>query len=254
MTESAMTPEVKDKVAAAAGKILDAEVVSVPEPDSKALALPKGAEWLANFNSFDWERVPPHVMAMLLTQKRFSTGDGGYLSLTLPEALTVAITCYENGWNPFTTEVWIDPQKKTVNPTTEGLQKTAARKNIGYEIAPFVDLDRPWPERLPELPGVKKDLGVKCELHIAGKTRPVQYTAWLSEWGVRWERDKDRKLTAAKWMSPQWEERTANMLRKRSYNHALEDLLGVGGSGMPNDAQLDPKPPVDAAGTAATGS
>lgn len=217
-----------------------------PAPPAEAISPLKGAEWMTELATFDWRNIKPHQMALLLTKKRFPAEGGGYIQLSLFDSLAISMRCYTLGLDPNSSEVWIDAVKLLVNPTVEGLKKQARNQGIVYEITSYEYKEREWPARLPKLPGIPKDRGCLITLTEKGKATPIVQTAWLSEWGCRWGRDANKAIASVKWQSYQWEERTDHMLYKRANGLALEELLGVGGSGLPSELQLETTPALDA--------
>ena len=183
-------------------------------------------------DSFDWRSMKPHQMALLLMQKPFSSR-GGTLYLNFRQALLFATRCYELGLSPFSSEVWYDPNKGTVNLSLEGKRQLA--RNRGIDLGPpmFEEISREWgTTRTTEAgdaakkAGFTKDIGIKCRIRVGNPDykEAVEYIAYLSEWYVP--------------SSPVWQQKALHMLQTRATEKAITLALGTGASSMPSEEEI----------------
>lgn len=188
-----------------------------------------------NLNSLDWRDLKPHQTALLLMQKPFSVSGGGVMYLNFRQAIYFAVRCYELGLSPFSSEVWFDPSRFSVNLTLEGKRMLA--RNKGLELGPpkFEELSRTW-EQVPIMTqaateakkaGFTRDVGYKCSIRVGDPkyNETVDYTAWLSEWYVS--------------RSPMWASKPTHMLQIRAQEKAISAAMGTGVSNFPDEKELE---------------
>lgn len=210
----------------------------VPEPNALALMVKEQDRPVLGvveaLNNLDWrEMKPPHI-ALLLMQKPFQVSGGGVQFLTFKQAIFFATRCYELGVSPFSSEVWFDPQRFSVNLTLEG--KRAVARNKGIDLGPpsFEEVYRDWKD-VPRITtaaeeakkaGFTKDVGIKCSMRVGDPkfNEIVNYTAWLSEWYVG--------------KSFVWKEKPTHMLSTRACEKAISLALGTGASAMPSEEEI----------------
>lgn len=187
-------------------------------------------------DTFDWKKLPPPVMANLLTKIPFKgRKDEPDYYLNPAQAMVFALRCFELGLSPFSSEVWFDRDKYKVNTTLEGKKKLARDSGFNYGPPQYSEQRRPHiakdsygkPKQLP--PGYTEDVGITCEMEVRGFAKPATYTAWLSEWYVP--------------SSPVWKDKPMHMLQTRAQEKAISVSSGVGSSDMPVDAEIAPPPP-----------
>lgn len=215
--------------------ITDGEVISetalVKKPDMSAMV--KDAEkplfsLMENLSSLDWRDLTPPQLALLIMQKPFAAQGGGQMYLSFKQAILFATRCYELGVSPFSSEVWFDPNRASVNLTLEGKRQVARNKGIDLGPPKFEELTRKW-EDLAKLSqtaeeckkaGFTKDIGVKCMIRVGDPANKEysEYIAWLSEWYVS--------------RSPVWQAKPLHMLQTRACEKAISLALGTGASDM----------------------
>jgi hypothetical protein len=183
-------------------------------------------EVLKNTSSLDWKSLTPPQLAVLIMQKPFPVAGGGQLMLTFNQAIIFATRCFELGLSPFSSEVWFDPSRSSVNLTLEG--KKMLLRNRGIDVGPpsFENVTRSFDEIpaasdvVAELKkeGYKTDVGVICSMRVGDPkhAEKVNYTAWLSEWRVV--------------RSPVWKAKPVHMLQTRACEKAISLILGTGAS------------------------
>lgn len=183
--------------------------------------------------SLNWKELQPNQMAVLLMQKPFSVSGGGILYLNFKQALYFAVRCFELGVSPFSSEVWFDPQKFSVNLTLEGKRQVA--RNTGVDLGPpqFEEVVREWSEvakitesgEAARKDGFNKDLGCKCTIRVGpvANKETVSYTAWINDWYVS--------------RSPVWKAKPSHMLAIRANEKAVTLALGTGVSAMPDERE-----------------
>lgn len=197
----------------------------VKDADKPLLAM------METLNSLDWRDMKPHQMAFLLMQKPFMAQGGGTLFLSFRQALLFATRCYELQVSPFSSEVWFDPSRASVNLTLEGKRQVARAKGIDLGPPKFEELRREWSD-IPRITenvdslkklGFKYDVGVKCMIRV-GKPEHQEYSeyiAWMSEWLVE--------------RSPVWKSKPLHMLQTRAVEKCISMALGTGASDMIHD-------------------
>lgn len=218
-SEAATAVEVKAELVPIAVPV-DALEAMVKKDDSPIYTILKSVDTL------DWRQLKPPHMALLLMQKPFPVSGGGQTYLTMKQAIFFATRCYELGVSPFSTEVWFDPAKFTVNLTYEGKKVVARNKGIDLGPPMFERLEREWPGNISKIAGFVKDIGYKCNIRV-GKPEYKefsQYTAWVSEWYQE--------------KSPVWKLKTEHMLQTRAAEKATTLALGTGASSMPDELEL----------------
>lgn len=196
--------------------------------NTEALALKRAQEleqrtaWMQTLSDFDWKKLPPHQMAVILTKKPYKGGQGEpdyYLS---PEqALVFALRCFELGLSPLSSEVWFDPKRWTANVTLEGKIKLARERGITGAPS-FREEKRPWKAGAIKVAGYADEPGITATIK-AGDSE-CAYTVWLSEWYVG--------------TSPVWKAKPEHMMRVRAYDKVLAFAAGVGVSDMPSENEL----------------
>ena len=70
---------------------------------------------MEGMDTLDWKHLKPNQMAVLLMQRPMAVSGGGVLYLNFRQALYFAVRAFELGVSPFSSAVWFDPQKFTVN-------------------------------------------------------------------------------------------------------------------------------------------
>lgn len=215
------------------------EVIEVPEvalTKTSAVSMVKEVDRpmfdaMEKFDSLDWRRLPPNVMALLLTQKPFNASGGGTMYLNLRQAMLFALRCYELGLSPLSGEVFFNPTTGTTNVTLEGKRTLARNRNIDLGPPSFVEVSREW-KNVPRMTisaedakkaGFIKDVGVTCTMRvgIASLNETASYTAYLSEWYVG--------------RSAVWKEKPMWMLSVRAQDKCITMALGTGVSDMQGD-------------------
>ncbi len=218
-----------DKVDVKTGEVVD---VVVKSDDVNMLALVKDADKgvyqaMASMDSLNWRNLKPNQTALLLCQKPFPVSGGGTMYLNFKQALLFAVRCYELELSPFSSAVWFDPNRNTVNLTLEGKRELARIKGIDLGPPMFEELTREWKDvRKSETgdecvkAGFPKDLGYRCKIRV-GKPEYkeyAEYTAWLSEWYVS--------------RSPVWKAKASHMLQTRATEKTISLAMGTGASDM----------------------
>jgi hypothetical protein len=178
--------------------------------------------------TLNWRDMRPPHMALLLMQKPFPVSGGGSLFLNFRQAIFFATRCYELGVSPFSSEVWFDPAKFSVNLTLEGKRQVARNKGIDLGPPQFEDIERPW-DKVPKMTdlvkelqkqGFTKDIGIKCKIRVGDVKNAEfsQYICWLSEWAVI--------------KSPVWQAKPLHMLQIRATEKCISLAMGTGASEM----------------------
>jgi hypothetical protein len=188
-------------------------------------------EMTEGMNSLNWRDLKPHQMAILLMQKPFAAQGGGALYLNFKQAILFATRCYELGVSPFSSEVWFDPGRATVNLTLEGKRQVARNKGIDLGPPAFEELERDWNKLARITPtveeakkaGFTRDIGIKVRIRVGDPKNQEfsEYIAWLSEWYVS--------------RSPVWQAKPLHMLQTRATEKAISMALGTGASDMLTD-------------------
>lgn len=185
--------------------------------------------------SLDWKDLKPNQTAVLLMQRPMAVSGGGVLYLNFRQSLYFAVRCYELGVSPFSSAVWFDPQKFSVNLTLEGKREVARLRGIDLGPPSFEDITREW-TAVPKLTetaeeakkaGFTKDMGVKCKVRV-GKPEYKEYSeysAFLSEWFQP--------------KSPLWKSKPLHMLQTRATEKAISMALGTGASSMPDEREVE---------------
>jgi hypothetical protein len=196
----------------------------VKEQDRALLALTE------NMGSLDWKQLTPPQLAVLIMQKPFASG-GGQMHLSFKQAILFATRCFELGVSPFSSEVWFDPNRATVNLTLEGKRQVARNKGIDLGPPKFEEIEREWSKlskmgeaaNAAKAAGFTKDIGVKCKIRVGDPAHNEcsEYIAWLSEWFVP--------------KSPVWNAKPLHMLQTRACEKAISMALGTGASDMLTD-------------------
>jgi hypothetical protein len=181
---------------------------------------------IQDVKSLNWRELTPPQLAVLIMQKPFVAQGGGQMYLSFKQAIIFATRCFELGVSPFSSEVWFDPNKATVNLTLEGKKQVARNKGIDLGPPKFEEISREW-DALPRMTenvdalkkaGFRKDAGVKCAIRVGDPKNQehVEYIAWLSEWYVE--------------RSPVWKSKPLHMLQTRACEKAISMALGTGAS------------------------
>jgi hypothetical protein len=197
----------------------------VKEQDKPLLAI------MSQMSSMDWRELTPPQLAVLIMQKPFMAQGGGQMYLSFKQAILFATRCFELGVSPFSSEVWFDPNRATVNLTLEGKRAVARAKGIDLGPPKFEELTREWKdiarvtenvEALKKL-GYAKDIGIKCSIRVGDPKNQEygEYVAWLSEWFVS--------------RSPVWQAKPTHMLQTRAAEKCISMALGTGASDMITD-------------------
>lgn len=218
-----------EKVDTKTGEVVEALVVTKVDD---MLALVKDADKgvynaMSTMDTLDWKNLKPNQTALLLMQKPFPVSGGGTMFLNFKQALLFAVRSYELGLSPFSSAVWFDPGRNSVNLTLEGKRELARLKGIDLGPPKFEELFREWKDvrasdtaKDCQTAGFPKDQGFKCTIRV-GKPEYkeyVEYTAWLSEWFVS--------------RSPVWKAKASHMLQTRATEKAISLAMGTGASDM----------------------
>jgi hypothetical protein len=186
-------------------------------------------EMMSELANLDWRELKPHQTALLLMQKPFMAQGGGTMYLSFKQSILFATRCYELGVSPFSSEVWFDPNRASVNLTLEGKRQVARNKGIDLGPPKFEELEREW-DKLPKVSetatavkaaGFTRDVGIKCKIRVGDPKHQeyTEYIAWLSEWYVS--------------RSPVWQSKPLHMLQTRACEKAISMALGTGASDFP---------------------
>lgn len=188
-------------------------------------------DMMSTMDSLDWKALKPHQTALLLMQKPFMAQGGGQMFLSFKQAILFATRCFELGVSPFSSEVWFDPNRASVNLTLEGKRQVARNKGIDLGPPKFEELSRNWEElskvsenaEAVKKAGFTKDIGIKCSIRVGNPEykENSEYIAWLSEWFVG--------------RSPVWQAKPLHMLQTRACEKAISMALGTGASDMITD-------------------
>jgi hypothetical protein len=185
--------------------------------------LSKRLESQQQLESFDWKKLPPHIMSQVLMKKpyRGKANEPDYY-LTPEQALVFAMRCFELGLSPLSSEVWFDRERWSVNVTLEGKLRLARER--GNVVSPvFKDEQRSWRKGSTPLAGFTEyEPGILCTITVNEK--PCSYMCWMSEWYVS--------------SSPVWKSKPMHMLQIRAYDKALAFASGVGVSDMPSEREI----------------
>lgn len=128
--------------------------------------------------------------------------------------------------SPFSSEVWFDPNRGSVNLTLEGKRQVARNKNIDLGPPQFEETAREWNtlaktttiiEDLKKQ-GYAKDVGIICKMRVGPISNQEfgTYCAYLSEWYVP--------------KSPVWQVKPIHMLQTRATEKCISMVLGTGAS------------------------
>jgi hypothetical protein len=213
--------------------------VAVLNPDNLG-AMVKDADQpiykaMSGLESLDWKNLKPNQTAILLMQRPMAVSGGGTMYLNLRQALYFAVRAYELGVSPFSSAVWFDPAKFSVNLTLEGKREVARLRGIDLGPPSFEEVSREWKD-IPKMTdgaeevkkaGFTKDMGIKCRIRV-GKPEHKEYTeyiAWISEWYQP--------------KSPLWKGKPTHMLQTRAQEKAITAALGTGASTMPDEKDLE---------------
>lgn len=217
-----------EKVDVKTGEVLDLTVT--PKDDMRSLVkdADKGVfDAMSKLATLNWRDLKPNETALLLMQKPFTVSGGGVMYLNFKQALLFAVRCYELELSPFSSGVWFDPNRSTVNLTLEGKRELARIKGIDLGPPKFEIQTREWKDvRTTETTtecakaGFPKDIGYKCSIRVGNPAHgeSVDYTAWLSEWFVS--------------RSPVWKAKPEHMLQTRATEKAISLCMGTGASDM----------------------
>lgn len=208
---------------------VDAMEALVKEPDRAVFNAMSGMDTL------DWNRLKPNQTALLLMQKPMAVSGGGVLYLNFRQALYFAVRCFELGVSPFSSAVWFDPQKFSVNLTLEGKREVARLRGIDLGPPTFEEFTREWTE-VPKMTdtaeeakkaGFTKDMAVKCRMRVGlpANKEYAEYTAYLSEWFQP--------------KSPLWKSKPSHMLCTRATEKTITMVLGTGASSLPDEKDIE---------------
>ena len=196
----------------------------------KAVDLPL-LEVMETMGTLNWRDLKPHQTALLLMQKPMNASGGGQMFLSFRQAILFATRCFELGLSPFSSEVWFDPNRATVNLTLEGKRQLLRNRNIDVGPPSFEELSRDWKDvarvtdagKDAQKLGFTKDIGIKCRMRVGDPklAEHVEYIAWLNEWFVP--------------KSPVWVNKSLHMLQTRATEKAISLVLGTGASDMVSD-------------------
>lgn len=183
---------------------------------------------METMDNLDWRNLKPHQTALLIMQKPMVASGGGQMFLSFRQAILFATRCYELGVSPFSSEVWFDANRASVNLTLEGKKQVARNRNIDLGPPTFTELSREWKD-VPRVTdagkdaqklGFTKDVGITCRMRVGDPklAEHVEYIAWLNEWFVP--------------KSPVWVNKPLHMLQTRATEKAISLVLGTGASEM----------------------
>jgi hypothetical protein len=211
--------------AAAVGVMVKVGDVTPLDSFVKAADLPL-LRVMEQMDTLNWRNLQPHQTAFLLMQKPFTVSGGGTMFLTFKQALLYAVRAYELNLSPFSSEIWFDPNKSSVNLTLEGKKVLARNLNLDIGPAKFEEMSRTWTEVPKSTPliedlkkqGFTKDIGIRCKIRVGpiANQEYAEYICWLSEWAVT--------------KSPVWQSKPLHMLQTRAYEKALSMAIGTGAS------------------------
>lgn len=190
---------------------------------------------MSQLDSLNWRDLKPNQMAVLLMQRPMAVSGGGTMFLNFRQALYFAVRAYELGLSPFSSCIWFDPNRFSVNLTLEGKRELARLRGIDLGPPSFEEVSRDWSavggastnvEVIKKL-GFPKDAGVKCRIRVGDPKHQeyCEYTAWLSEWMQP--------------SSPVWKNKPMHMLSIRANEKAISLTLGTGASAMPDEKELE---------------
>jgi hypothetical protein len=215
------TGEIVEETAVVPAKKSDYDGL-VKDQDKPLLAI------MSQMDSMDWRALTPPQLAVLIMQKPFAAQGGGAMHLSFKQAILFATRCFELGVSPFSSEVWFDPNRASVNLTLEGKRQVARNKGIDLGPPKFEELSRKWEDlarvtdNVTELKkvGFTKDVGIKCSIRVGDPkhNETSEYIAWLSEWYVG--------------RSPVWQAKPTHMLQTRACEKCISMALGTGSSDM----------------------
>ena len=189
---------------------------------------------MAGLDTLDWKNLKPNQTAILLMQRPMAVSGGGTMFLNLKQALYFAVRAYELGVSPFSSAVWFDPAKFSVNLTLEGKREVARLRGIDLGPPSFEEVSREWKD-IPKMTdgaeevrkaGFAKDIGIKCRIRVGKPEHKehTEYIAWISEWYQP--------------KSPLWKSKPTHMLQTRAQEKAITAALGTGASTMPDERDL----------------
>jgi hypothetical protein len=213
------------------GEIVEETAIAIKKSDYDGLVKDQDKPLLAimsQMDSMDWRSLTPPQLAVLIMQKPFAAQGGGAMHLSFKQAILFATRCFELGVSPFSSEVWFDPNRASVNLTLEGKRQVARNKGIDLGPPKFEELSREWKDLARSTPnvdelkkiGFNKDVGIKCIIRVGDPkhNETAEYIAWLSEWFVP--------------RSPVWQAKPTHMLQTRACEKCISMALGTGSSDM----------------------
>ena len=231
------TEYVNDSTAAI---VVPQAAIAVLPPTDNLGALVKDADQgiykaMSGLESLDWKNLKPNQTAVLLMQRPMAVSGGGTMYLNLRQALYFAVRAYELGVSPFSSAVWFDPAKFSVNLTLEGKREVARLRGIDLGPPSFKEITREWAD-IPKMTdtaeeakkaGFTKDVAIECSMRVGDPrhNERANYTAWLSEWFQP--------------KSPLWKSKPIHMLTTRAQEKCITSVLGTGASTMPDEKDLD---------------
>lgn len=217
--------------------VVEAALAKIPVVDLGLAQFVKDADRPAlnvaeSMQTLNWRELKPPQMAILLMAKPFQVSGGGVTFLNLRQALYFAVRCYELGVSPFSSQVWFDPARFSVNLTLEGKREVARNKGIDLGPPSFEEISREWTTvrmtptaEAAKKAGFPKDTGIKCRFRVGDPKHQefAEYIAYISEWYV------DR--------SPVWQAKPLHMLQTRAQEKAISMALGTGASNPLSDEE-----------------
>jgi hypothetical protein len=207
------------------GNVSNIELTSAQKlAEQKAQQQLQVEAFFTEVNSYDWNKLPPPIVAKLLTYKPWKSGDIDYY-MNYAEALMIALRCNKLGVDPFSDEVFYDAKNKRLNLTLEGEIAAARAKGIEFGVPTFKHESRPFTGTA--IPGFKEDLGCICTMLVKTTFGEQKASAevWLSEgWYVA--------------TNPNWRQRTKWMLEVRAQSNAIKNCSGVGISAQISEQEL----------------
>lgn len=184
-------------------------------------------EFVRQFSDLDWKKLPPPLMAQLLTRipRKGRTQEPDWY-MTYEQGLAFAIRCFELGLSPLSDDVFFMRDTWKAGITTSGKRRLARVDGLNLSPPQMTRRTRPWVGRAQF--GLAEDVGYECKMVVNNDSQnPATYMAWISEWGVSG--------------SPVWQAKPEHMIQVRAYEKCLTFASGSGISQMPDEQELEPE-------------
>lgn len=219
----------KRKADVAAAKEETAVALTTQEADRELASIPK---WVFDLTKWDWKELLPWQVAMLLMRKPYyrntSTGKEMY-RLNPDQALVFAYRASTLGLDPFSSEIWFNPDTWQASATVEGRRKVAKQNGMNFGPPQFTYVEKEWPAHIPNKGGFSTDIEGTCTMEVQGWTKPATYTGRLSEW----------YRGQGKGSKSPWDTNTMNQLFVRLQGQCLTFASGIGVSEMPDETSFE---------------